>query len=391
MPLLSRLEVGGGSGRAAFTSVNQNTTNKPGRINPNSGSIAVYLDDSALRLRGASRRDYNHTASSVLSATFQETMTTDLLFENSDARLVELRCRENLMLEQYDWIQCLRREVAARASQVQSRHLATPWSTPFRNRRELQPQKHAKDPQEEPAFRSEFVQDITLAPQKDKIKMMDAQFTTQLTESSSPDERQSAKKVQETSATEGVVSDLTEPGSHTRTTATNFKFRLLPGQGLPMIIPTDRSLLSDFQILIRESLEFFEVQPSDLWNRIPGRKKVLRVGQVGIRCRHCAHLPSHRRGRGAVYYPRCVESIYQAAQNVAANHFLISCTDMPTSMRKKFHAAREKQCKTIRRSGGKSYWTETSRYIGLEERQGYPGLWFAEEGKAEKLSFHSIN
>ena len=124
---------------------------------------------------------------------------------------------------------------------------------------------------------------------------------------------------------------------------------------------------------IRDS---FEVQRIDQINGIPGRKTDLDIGQVGVRCRYCAHLPPHRRGRGAVYYPRNVGAVYQAAQNMGMIHFMKSCAEMPESVKEGFQKAREKQKQEIRRSGGKTYWTETIRSMGLEEREGCNGMRF---------------
>lgn len=152
--------------------------------------------------------------------------------------------------------------------------------------------------------------------------------------------------------------------------------RLAPGEGMPLLLPNDKALLSDYQILIRESLEFFEVQASDMLSSVPGRKKNVEVGQVGIRCRYCAHRPAHWKGRGAVYFPGNLASVYQAAQNMASNHLLKACEELPADVNEKFAAARQKQKEETRRSGGKTYWTETSRHVGLEEREGRSGIWF---------------
>jgi len=40
-----------------------------------------------------------------------------------------------------------------------------------------------------------------------------------------------------------------------------------------------------------------------------GRNTPLNYGQVGIRCRHCAHLPKAARARGGVYYSRTIDGV----------------------------------------------------------------------------------
>lgn len=170
-----------------------------------------------------------------------------------------------------------------------------------------------------------------------------------------------------------VTSEHVADDSHTQAARS---YRPPPGKGLSLALDSDKAILSDFQILLRKSLEFFEVQPIDQANGIPGRKKDLEVGQVGIRCRYCAHRPPHWKGRGAVYYPRTLSAVYQAAQNMGMNHFMKSCTEMPQSVKDSFEAARLKQKQEIRRSGGKTYWTETTRHMDLEEHEGRNGIWF---------------
>lgn len=158
------------------------------------------------------------------------------------------------------------------------------------------------------------------------------------------------------------------------------RYTLPPGEGLPLSLPSDRGILSEYQQLIRQSIEFFEAQPNDISTGVQGRRKKIEPGQVGLRCRYCAHRPPHWRGRGAAYYPGTLACVYQAAQNMAANHFVKTCDDIPPDVHKQFVEARQKQEQETRRSGGKTYWMETSRHVGLEEREGKSGMWFRSTG-----------
>lgn len=83
---------------------------------------------------------------------------------------------------------------------------------------------------------------------------------------------------------------------------------------LPLSLTTDRSNLSDYQCLIREQIDLFAATQADIDSSAQGRNRPIVVQQVGIRCRHCASLPSSRRARGAVYYPAKLAGLYQAAQ-----------------------------------------------------------------------------
>jgi hypothetical protein len=73
--------------------------------------------------------------------------------------------------------------------------------------------------------------------------------------------------------------------------------------GIPLALSCDEEQLSEYQILVRKQLEIFEATAEDVESNTQGRKKRVSLGQVGIRCLHCASYPLRQRGRGAVYYP----------------------------------------------------------------------------------------
>ena len=74
-------------------------------------------------------------------------------------------------------------------------------------------------------------------------------------------------------------------------------------KGISLALSIDNNMLSEYQLLVRQQLEIFEAGPEDVESNTQGRKKQVVVGQVGLRCRHCAPFPLRARGRGAVYYP----------------------------------------------------------------------------------------
>jgi hypothetical protein len=70
------------------------------------------------------------------------------------------------------------------------------------------------------------------------------------------------------------------------------------------------------QVFLRLNIEAFAATDVDAVVRIKGRNKQVYLHQVGIRCRHCAHVPAMQRTKGAVYFPSSTMGIYQAAQNM---------------------------------------------------------------------------
>jgi hypothetical protein len=167
--------------------------------------------------------------------------------------------------------------------------------------------------------------------------------------------------------------------------------------GVSLSLRTDVEMLSDYQILIRQQLELFEAGPEDVETNTQGRKKPVVLEQVGLRCRHCAFLPVRSRGKGAVYFPMQLKGIYQAAQNMSGklvfldshssfqisiscstrfvtlcltylpgSHLINACQHIPPRIREDIRKMRERRDNA---SGGKQYWADGCRALGLVETE----------------------
>lgn len=141
-------------------------------------------------------------------------------------------------------------------------------------------------------------------------------------------------------------------GSHTRV--------------LTLALSTDEDQLSEYQILIRQNLELFEARQEDVETSTQGRKRPVFLGQIGLRCKHCAHISRRQRGRGSVYFPARLNGIYQAAQNMTVSHLLESCDQIPESVKMALHRVRAKRNTA---SGGKQYWIDSCYALGLQESE----------------------
>jgi hypothetical protein len=126
----------------------------------------------------------------------------------------------------------------------------------------------------------------------------------------------------------------------------------------------DEFYLTEYQCLLRQQIELFEATVEDLQASAQGRNSPIQIGQVGIRCKYCANMPIKCRSRGAVYFPRSIDGIYQVAQNLTKIHLCNSCTRVPEDLRKKLT---ELSKVNKRASGGKRYWIERVREIGIYE------------------------
>jgi hypothetical protein len=165
--------------------------------------------------------------------------------------------------------------------------------------------------------------------------------------------------------------------------------------GIPLSLACDDEQLSEYQMQVRKQLEIFEALPEDVESNTQGRKKQVILGQVGIRCRHCSGLPLRQRGRcvrcvyvivllrlpypvlsqqtylllrcrGAVYYPARLQGVYQAAQNMASSHLCESCQCIPHQLKHELRGLRDRRDTA---SGGKQYWADGARAMGLVETE----------------------
>ena len=75
--------------------------------------------------------------------------------------------------------------------------------------------------------------------------------------------------------------------------------------------PTDENSLSSYQCLARHHIEIFEAHAIDVERGAQGRNKPIVLGQVGLRCIHCKHLPLKQRARASTYYPARLNGVYQ--------------------------------------------------------------------------------
>lgn len=92
------------------------------------------------------------------------------------------------------------------------------------------------------------------------------------------------------------------------------------------------------------------------------RNKPVQLGQVGIRCIHCADLHPKLRTRAAVYYPSKMGVLYQAAQNIVNLHLPELCESVPPPVRANLIRLSNKRSSV---GGGKNYWSDTAQIQGV--------------------------
>jgi hypothetical protein len=131
-----------------------------------------------------------------------------------------------------------------------------------------------------------------------------------------------------------------------------------------LYLEADANILSNYQCFLRKQIEIFESSNDDVQFNASRMNRSIVLGQVGLRCRHCANTPEWERSSGAVYYPGNLSMLYQAGQNLAKNHLCQGCNAIPQQMREYLKYLR---AANRRASNGKEYWKKTARYLGIIE------------------------
>lgn len=129
-----------------------------------------------------------------------------------------------------------------------------------------------------------------------------------------------------------------------------FKSRLLA-------TPGDESVLAPIHCFVRSNVEIFAATPEDVAAPAPGRKTRVTVGQIGIRCIHCAKLSPKQRVKRAVCYPPTILSIYHSVSNMKFDHFG-ACKGLSVDQKLEFSELR----KCSQKGGKKANRKTTARY-----------------------------
>jgi hypothetical protein len=132
-----------------------------------------------------------------------------------------------------------------------------------------------------------------------------------------------------------------------------------------LAIPEDKDWLSDMDCFVRKNIEVFIAKQSDVENAAADRKYPIKVGQVGIRCIHCAMTSVGARS-SAVSYPYSISGIYESVRELHRMH-LETCPNVPKDA---------KEASVMLGSGSASlssvlrrYYVQAARALGLFDTQ----------------------
>lgn len=143
-------------------------------------------------------------------------------------------------------------------------------------------------------------------------------------------------------------------------------------QCLPLATDEDPNWLSEFLCFVRSDIiEVFRASEDDVKCR--NNTKKVNLGQVGIRCRFCAHVPSATRTRRSSSFPFTLSRIYQSLTMMLRDHFGF-CPCMPDPIKERFLRLKGKTPQGA--SGSNQFWESSARKLGLEDSE--LGIWVKE-------------
>lgn len=134
---------------------------------------------------------------------------------------------------------------------------------------------------------------------------------------------------------------------------------------VPLSADEDQNWLSEFLCFVRSDLvEVFRANKDDVRSRNSSKKVFL--GQVGLRCRHCAHLPVTVRANRSSSYPSSLDRIYQSLTMMLRDHFG-KCDAIPKNLKNRFLGLKSKMSQGA--TDSKQYWVYSAKKLGLVDSE----------------------
>ena len=133
-----------------------------------------------------------------------------------------------------------------------------------------------------------------------------------------------------------------------------------------LAIPEDKNWLSDMDCFVRNNIEVFTAKQIDVDNAVADHKYPIKVGQVGIRCVHCAEASAGAVRNMAVSFPYSISGIYESVREFHRLH-LESCPNIPTDIKDastKLGGGSSSLSSVLRR-----YYVQAARALGLFDTQ----------------------
>ncbi|KAL3802349.1 hypothetical protein HJC23_007174 [Cyclotella cryptica] len=153
---------------------------------------------------------------------------------------------------------------------------------------------------------------------------------------------------------------------------------------LLLAMPNDRHCLSETLCIIRNNVEVFTATTADINAPAPGRKRPIRVGQLGLRCVYCRMCPNDRVKR-AVCFPSSTKRIYRAVIDMKLDHFPC-CPYIPPGLK----ARLEELSAGSTRSTGMTvqYFVKSAKELGMVDMDEGVYIDLKRVGKEQEAPFN---
>eukprot|EP00531_Pseudo-nitzschia_arenysensis_P001153 CAMPEP_0116148062 /NCGR_PEP_ID=MMETSP0329-20121206/18125_1 /TAXON_ID=697910 /ORGANISM="Pseudo-nitzschia arenysensis, Strain B593" /LENGTH=986 /DNA_ID=CAMNT_0003644107 /DNA_START=431 /DNA_END=3391 /DNA_ORIENTATION=- len=134
-----------------------------------------------------------------------------------------------------------------------------------------------------------------------------------------------------------------------------------PSSRILVAIPEDKEWLSDIDSYVRRQLEVFCATEADVAAAREDRKYPITVGQVGIRCIHCAIAQGNDAIGHAIAYPFSISGIYESVKEFHRLH-LETCPNLPNTSKAKLGSMKGASSLS---SVLRKYYTLSAKALGL--------------------------
>ncbi|KAL3803121.1 hypothetical protein ACHAW5_001985 [Stephanodiscus triporus] len=129
-----------------------------------------------------------------------------------------------------------------------------------------------------------------------------------------------------------------------------------------LYLPEDEEHLTELHCFVRKHCVFiFCATKKHVGTPRRGRKKALRLGQIGIGCLYCRSISAEDKLKGSTYFPTCISGIYNATMIIQQRHFPVC----PSVSREDFCKYTKLKGLTARSASTKEYWISAAKKKGL--------------------------
>eukprot|EP00797_Seminavis_robusta_P029447 Sro595_g172640.1 n/a (750) ;mRNA; r:24793-27458 len=126
-------------------------------------------------------------------------------------------------------------------------------------------------------------------------------------------------------------------------------------------VDEDHNWLSEFQCFARvEMMEVYQATQADVVIR--STSKSVKLDQVGVRCRFCAHLPHGERVNRSSAFPSRLNKLYQSFNMMVRDHFA-HCTEIPHDTMERYLALKAKNSQGA--CDSRHYWYYSAQKLGM--------------------------